>query len=77
MSTQYYPLKVIKKEFETKKTCSFYFEIPKQYKSVFNYKTAQFLTFRFIIKGKEYVRSYSIASSPLFTRNFKNHCWNS
>ena len=64
MPVKYYPLKVIKKEFETKKTCSFYFEAPKQYKALFNYKTAQFLTFRCLIKGTEYVRSYSIASSP-------------
>ena len=60
----YYPLKVIKKELETKKVCSLYLEIPKAYQSLFLYKTAQFLTFRFIIEGKEYIRSYSIASSP-------------
>lgn len=65
MSVKYYPLKLIKKEFETKKTCSFYFEIPEEHKAVFQYKTAQFLTFRFLINSKEYVRSYSIASSPL------------
>ena len=64
MSVQYYPLKIIKKEFETEKTCSFYLSVPEQYKSLFAYKTAQFLTFRCHIEGKEYVRSYSIASSP-------------
>ena len=64
MPVQYYPLKVIKKEFETEKTCSFYLSVPKQYKVLFAYKTAQFLTFRCQIEGKEYVRSYSIASSP-------------
>ena len=64
MPVEYYPLKLIKKEFETEKTCSFYFEAPKQHRALFTYKTAQFLTFRFLIEGKEYVRSYSIASSP-------------
>ena len=64
MSVSYYPLTVIKKEFETEKTCSFYLSVPKQYKALFSYKTAQFLTFRFLIEEKEYVRSYSIASSP-------------
>ena len=64
MATKYYPLKVIKKEFETEKTCSFYLSAPEEYKALFTYKTAQFLTFSFQIKGKEYVRSYSIASSP-------------
>ena len=63
MSSEYYPLKLIKKEFETEKVCSFYFEAPKNH-TLFQYKTAQFLTFRFKIKGVEYVRSYSIASSP-------------
>ena len=64
MSVKYYPLKIVKKEFETEKTCSFYLKAPDEYKALFSYKTAQFLTFRFSIGGKEYVRSYSIASSP-------------
>ena len=66
MSVEYYPLKVIKKKFETKTSCSFYFSVPEKHKALFTYQTAQFLTFRFTIKGKEYVRSYSIASSPFF-----------
>ena len=64
MSVKYYPLKIVKKIFETKNSCSFYFSVPEKYKPVFSYQTAQFLTFRFFIEGKEYVRSYSIASSP-------------
>lgn len=64
MSIKYYPLKIIKKEFETKTSCSFYFSVPQDFKSLFSYNTAQFLTFRFVIDGKEYVRSYSISSSP-------------
>ena len=64
MSPKYYPLKVIKKKFETKDSCSFSFLIPESYKTLFAYKTAQFLSFRFFINNQEYVRSYSIASSP-------------
>ena len=64
MSVEYYPLKIVKKEFETQTSCSFYFSVPQEFQSLFNYQTAQFLTFRFIIDEKEYVRSYSIASSP-------------
>ena len=60
----YYPLKVIKKELETKKVCSLYLEVPKIYQPLFLYKPGQFLTFRFVIEGKDYVRSYSVASSP-------------
>lgn len=64
MAPEYYPLKVIKKQFETENSCSFYFSVPEKYKTLFSYKTAQFLSFRFSISEKEYVRSYSIASSP-------------
>ena len=71
MSVQYYPLTVIKKEFETEKTCSFYLSVPEEHKALFSYKTAQFLTFRFLIQGKEYVRSYSIASSPFLEETLR------
>ena len=71
MPISYYPLTVIKKEFETERACSFYFKAPEEYKHLFSYKTAQFLTFRFFIDGKEYVRSYSIASSPFLEESLR------
>ena len=71
MPIPYYPLKVIKKKFETEKTCSFYLSAPEEHKALFSYKTAQFLTFRFQINGKEYVRSYSIASSPFLEESLR------
>lgn len=71
MSVEYYPLTVIKKSFETETSCSFYFSVPKEVKSLFEYRTAQFLTFRFLIDGKECVRSYSIASSPFVDEPLK------
>lgn len=71
MPIQYYPLKVIKKKFETTTSCSFYLSPLEEHKSLFSYKTAQFLTFRFHIDNKEYVRSYSIASSPFVDEPLK------
>ena len=64
MSVEYYPLQIVKKKFETKTSCSFYFSVPEKFKPLFVYQAGQFLTFRFLIEGKEHVRSYSIASSP-------------
>ena len=64
MSLEYYPLKVIKKQQETKNSYSFYFSVAKEHESIFSYKTSQFLTFKFSIKGKDYLRSYSLSSSP-------------
>ena len=64
MPIEYYPLKVLKKQLETKTVCSFYLSVPKEQESLFKFKTAQFLSLRFLIEGKEFVRSYSIASSP-------------
>ena len=61
---EYYPLKVIKKRLEANQAYSFYFSVPEKHKANFLWKTAQFLSFRFTINGKTFVRSYSIASSP-------------
>ena len=60
---EYYPLKIEKKVQESKDSYSFYFSIPKEHEFAFVYRPAQFLTFKFNIDGKDYVRSYSIASS--------------
>lgn len=71
MSVQYYPLTVIKKKVETESSYSFYLSVPEEHKSLFSYKTAQFLSFRFLINNKEYVRSYSISSSPFINEDLK------
>ena len=71
MSLEYYPLKVTKKVFETKTSCSFYFSVPEEHKALFTCQTAQFLTFRFTIEGKEYVRSYSLSSSPFINEELR------
>ena len=64
MSVEYYPLKIVKKVRETEKAFSFYLS-PEKESNQFYYKPAQFLTFKFDIQGKAYVRSYSLASSSL------------
>ena len=64
MPAEYYPLKITKKIKEAPDAHSFYFSIPEEHKPKFLYRAGQFLTFRFQIKGKEYVRSYSISSCP-------------
>lgn len=64
MSVEYYPLRIVKKVQETKDAYSFYFSVPCEHESLFSYHAAQFLTFKFTIEGKEYVRSYSLSSCP-------------
>ena len=60
----YHPLKIIKKVREAKDCFSFYFSVPEEHKDLFQYRPAQFLTFKFEIEGKPFVRSYSLSSSP-------------
>ena len=64
MSVDYYPLKVSRKIQEAEGCFSFYFSAPKDHEGHFQYRPAQFLTFKFEIEGKAFVRSYSLASSP-------------
>lgn len=71
MPIKYYPLKVIQKVYETKNSCSFYFSVPEEYQNIFLYQAAQFLSFKFHIDGKDYVRSYSLASSPLTDKTLR------
>ncbi len=66
-----YPIKIKNKVQETKDSVSFIFEVPDEHKSVFHYAPAQFLTFNFQIKGKEFLRSYSLSSCPLLNEELK------
>ena len=65
MPIEYYPLKIMKKEEESKDVFSFYLSAPQEHKEKFYFQPAQFLTFQFTLNGKSFFRSYSIASSPL------------
>ena len=63
---EYYPLKITKKIKESEGCFSFYFEpVNSDHASVFEYRTAQFLTFKFEIDSKTFVRSYSLSCSPI------------
>ena len=64
MSVDYYPLKISRKVKEAEDCFSFYFSVPKEHESHFQYRPAQFLTFQFEIQGQTLVRSYSLSSSP-------------
>lgn len=70
MSVLYYPLKIEQKIQETPNSYSFYFSVPKEHQQLFAYRSAQFLTFKLNIKGKEYVRSYSLSSCPFLAEPF-------
>ena len=62
---EYYPLKIISRKEEVKDCCTFYLEPLEKDKDQFIYKTAQFLTFKLRIEASDFVRSYSLSSSPL------------
>ena len=71
MAIMNYPIKIKNKIQETKDSVSFIFEVPDEHKSVFHYTPAQFLTFHFQIKGKKFIRSYSLSSCPLLNEELK------
>ena len=71
MAIMNYFIKIKKKVQETKDSVSFIFEIPNEYKSLFHYTPAQFLTFEFQIKEKKLLRSYSLSSCPLLNEELK------
>ena len=50
---------------ETVDACSFVIEIPDDKKELFAYLAGQYLTFRISYEGRELVRCYSLASSPV------------
>lgn len=71
MAIMNYPIKIRKKIKEAKDSVSFVFEVPQEYKRLFHYTSAQFLTFDLQIKGKQFLRSYSISSCPLLNEDLK------
>ena len=66
-----YPLIVKKKIRETGDSVSLILAAPSEYKKLFIYQPAQFLTMYFPIHKQTYRRSYSIASSPLTDTEIK------
>lgn len=60
----FYSLKISKIVSETTDAKTFYFEIPADLKSIFQYKPGQFLTIKANISGSEVRRAYSLCTSP-------------
>ncbi len=61
---RFHPLRLIRKVPNTALAHDFYFEIPAEVRDEFTYLPGQYLTFRFVIDGQEYRRSYSFMTSP-------------
>ncbi len=64
MTNQFHSLTVKEKIQETEQAVSIVFEIPEGLMDNFQYQAGQYLTFRFVIDGKEVRRAYSMSSAP-------------
>lgn len=61
----FYPLTIKNIRKETVDCVSISFNIPDEFKDVFNYKQGQYITFKTTIEEQEIRRTYSLCSSPL------------
>ncbi|MDC1162319.1 ferredoxin--NADP reductase [Tenacibaculum sp.] len=66
-----YLLKVIEIKKETQDSVSVSFDVPYELYDTFNYKSGQYLTLQFNLKGQQVRRSYSICSSPVIEEPLK------
>lgn len=64
MSHEFYTLKVGNITKETPDTVTLHLVVPEELQERFRFRSGQFLTIRFTLKGKEERRSYSICSAP-------------
>lgn len=60
----YHPITVTRIVQETDDAKSFVLGVPTEWSELFHYKAGQFCTFRFEIDGQEFIRCYSMSSSP-------------
>lgn len=67
----FFGLKVLDKRQETEDTVSLSFYIPEELKSEFTYKSGQYINVKVNISGTEFIRSYSICSSPNVDDEFR------
>ncbi|HEV2171552.1 MAG TPA: FAD-binding oxidoreductase, partial [Candidatus Binatus sp.] len=65
MAEPYYSLRVREVIDETAEAKSLVFDIPPEHAQAFRYKPGQFLTLRIAYDGRNLLRCYSLASSPL------------
>lgn len=64
MNHKFHLLKIENITHETPDTVTLHFNVPEELHEIFQYKSGQYLTVKFIIKGKEERRSYSMSSAP-------------
>lgn len=64
MIHDFYALKVVKCQKETNDTINIGFEIPQALRHIFTFKQGQYLNVRFLRKGEDLRRSYSIINAP-------------
>lgn len=62
--TTFHSLRISSRVHETADTITLYFEIPASLSEMFRYTAGQYLNLRFLIKGQEYRRAYSLCTSP-------------
>lgn len=68
---QFYNLPVKQVRQETPDAISIEFEVPEEYKSIFQYRSGQYLTLKTTVNGEELRRPYSVCSSPVVDDNPK------
>ncbi len=68
---KFYNLPVKQVREETPDAISIEFEVPEEYKSIFQYQSGQYLTLKTTVNGEELRRPYSLCSSPVVDDNPK------
>lgn len=69
--TNFYKLKVKDVQKDTENAVVLSFDIPKELKENFQYTHGQYLTLKFMFKGKQERRAYSLCSSPSMDKDLK------
>ncbi len=64
MSHEFYSLAIEQIIKETADTVTIQLQVPNDLTNTFQFKSGQYLTVKFMLKGKEYRRSYSMSSAP-------------
>ncbi|MGH1334482.1 MAG: 2Fe-2S iron-sulfur cluster-binding protein [Aureispira sp.] len=69
--TNFYPLKVKDVKAATENAVVLSFDIPQDLKETFAYQHGQYLTLKFMFRGEQQRRAYSICSSPSMDKDLK------
>lgn len=69
--TNFYKLKVKGVQADTENAVVLSFDVPNDLKETFQYKHGQYLTLKFMFRGKQERRAYSLCSSPSMDKDLK------